>query len=133
MKENINNKSKKGLLWTARIIGTIIVAYWLLMGIGYGLSESEPFTWESAVITILIIASTMSMVAAWRREKLGGIMLVIVGVAFCIFAVISAGHNHLFAVLISGVPFIIIGSLFLISNNLKNTPKHYEDKKDSAN
>ena len=92
------------------------MAFWLLMGIGYAFSDSEPFTGESAVMTVLIIASTIAMIVAWRQEKLGGVLLVIVGVAHSIFALIAAGHNHLFAVMVSGVPFIIIGSLLLLSS-----------------
>jgi len=101
---------------TARIFGTIIVAFWLMMGFGYALTDSEePFTYESAIITTLIIITTIGIIVAWRKEKAGAIILVISGLTMSVFAAFAAGHNHLYAILVSGLPFIITGILFYLA------------------
>ena len=44
MELNDNKNPAKSSRLTARILGTIIVVFWLLMGFGYAFSDSEPFT-----------------------------------------------------------------------------------------
>ena len=106
----------KTLRLTARIFGSIVVAFWLFMGIGYAFAESEePFTYESVIMTILIVTTTIGVIVAWKKEKIEAIILIIAGVIHSVFAGFAAGHNHLFAVLISGVTYIIIGTLFYLA------------------
>jgi len=106
---------KKYFRWIARILGTIIAVLWLLMGLGYAVGDEEPFTWESAVISVLVIALTVGVITAWFKEKIGGIILVTAGTVMCFFALITAGSNQLLAMLTSGFPFILVGILFLLA------------------
>ena len=52
---------------------------------------------------------------AWWREWIGGVVLVICAIAHSTFACFAAGHNHAFAMLISGGPYLLTGILFLWS------------------
>jgi hypothetical protein len=54
----------------------------------------------------------------WWREEIGGILLILVGVAHSVFAYIAAGHRKVYAVVITSVPFLLVGSLFLASWSL---------------
>ncbi len=101
--------------WIARGAGLLITALWLLMVIGYAADGSEPWTWESTVIMVLIIASTLGVITAWWREWIGGVVLVVCAIAHSTFACFAAGHNHAFAMLISGGPYLLTGILFLWS------------------
>ena len=118
MAEN-DRSSRRGnrLRWTARIIGTLLAGFWLFAGIASGIAEPAPWPlpWESMVMAALMIVSVAGVLIAWWREGIGGAVLVTVGVAHCVNALIQAGHNRLLAVLISGVPFIVVGILFLVS------------------
>jgi len=130
--ENIKSpghKTTKWIRWTARVIGTLIVAFWVLMGLGYAFSDTEEWTWESAVITVLIITSAVGLIIAWWREGIGGTILVVTGVAFGVFAYITAGHNKAFAVLVSGLPFFVIGLMFLVSWQRAKILRVSENKK----
>lgn len=64
---------------------------------------------------MLIVASALAILVAWWREGIGAILFILVGVAHCVFAFLVSGHNTLFAVFISGVPFLLVGILFLMS------------------
>ena len=110
-----DGRTTRWIRWTARGIGAFVAGYCLLMGVVYGISEPGPETWEDWVMAGLIITSVLGVLIAWRRERIGGTILVICAVAHSTFAYIAAGHNKGFAMLISGGPFLLIGALFLTS------------------
>ena len=113
---NAGDQPAKRIRWVARGTGSLITAFWLFMSMGYAIGESEEtWTWESTVIAVLFAISTMGFVIAWRRELVGGVILVVCAVAHSTFALFAAGHNHAFAMLISGGPYLLIGTLFLLS------------------
>ena len=62
----------------------------------------------------LISTSVLGVVVAWLREGVGGLILVMVAAAHSTFAYVAAGHNRGFAMLISGGPFLVTSSLFLV-------------------
>ncbi len=100
-----SNRPSNRIRLIARIIGTLIVAFWLLMSIGYAFgSPDEPWTWESSIMTTLIAVSTTGPVIGWKRELAGGTILVLCAIAHSTFALFVAGHNQAFTMLISGGP-----------------------------
>jgi len=120
----MNKNTTKTIRWLARILGLIIVLFWLIISLGYAFSDSESFTGESLIITLLVIITTIGFIITWRKEKQGGIILITGGIIHSTIAYFMAGHNHFFAVLISGFPFILIGILFyMVSCQEKNTIK----------
>lgn len=101
--------------WIARGLGALFAGFWLFIGVLQAFFGSDPWTVESTILATLMVASVLAVAAAWWREGVGGTLLILVGAAHCIFAYVAAGHNKLFAVLISGVPFLLVGILFLAS------------------
>jgi hypothetical protein len=71
---------------------------------------------EGIAVTTLAIVNILGVVLAFRRERLGGIVLVATGLAFSIFAIFSAGRNQALAAGVSGGPFIVSGVLFLLAS-----------------
>lgn len=110
-----SSRSARWLRWISRIAGTLVAGFWLSMGILSAIFEREPWTVEGFIMASLIVASAVGVGLAWWRARLGGIVLLLVGVAHCIFALVEARHNVAFAVLISGVPYLIVGALFLLA------------------
>lgn len=111
---NTGTRTTRWLRWLARGIGSFVAAYWLFMGLAYGIGEPTPWEAEDVTMACLILASVLGVIVAWWREGIGGLLLVIVALAHSIFAYIAAGHSRGFAVLISGGPFLLIGGLFLL-------------------
>lgn len=99
----------------ARTIGTAAAVWWLFSLISsMVLDFGTPLTLEAAMMVTLVLGSIAGVILAWFREGPGGIVLGCFSVSLSIFAYFSAGHNRMFAVVISGLPFVIAGIMFLI-------------------
>jgi len=114
--ENIGNTGDKLTLRlrdVARTLGSMISVLWLLAGVGY--ATLDPWTWESELVIVFLFFLALSVGIAWWKAKVGGIMLIVLSVAFSTFACIEAIHNHVLAVFLSGGPFLMVGILFLVT------------------
>ena len=104
----------RALRWIARVVSTLAALLWVLTGVAHAVVEPEPLIWESWVLAALILAAAVAVAITWRQERIGGPALVAVGVAFSTFALITSGHNHAFAMLVTGGPFLLSGLLYLL-------------------
>ena len=109
------NRASKWVRWTARGIGSIAAAFWLIIALLYAFVDPQPLTQESMVMVGLMAVSLSSVLVAWWREGLGGMLLLICAIAQSVFAYIASGHHRGLAMSISGGPFLLAGILFLIS------------------
>lgn len=105
----------KGLRWTARIFGTTIVFFWLIVALAYGIQGSPKQGMEDTLMAILVVGTTVGVLLAWKFERMGGLITLLFGIAHSVFALFAAGHNHAFAMSISGGPYILTGILFLLA------------------
>jgi lipoprotein signal peptidase len=98
----------------ARIIGVLAVAMWIMIFVGGLIAENpQPLTTESYVLIALSTCAAVGVAWAFVAERTGGLITLVVGVAFAVFALMTAGRNAWIAVLFSGGPFILAGALFL--------------------
>ena len=122
----MNNKKRRSLKttktgWAARIIGSLVGLFWLLSIISSSISEfGEPIIWEGYFIGSAVAILLAGVIVAWFKEKAGGMLLLATSLAFMIFSYLVAGHNKIFAALVSGFPFLVAGILFLISWKLSS-------------
>ena len=65
------------------------------------------------------------LIVAWKWEKIGGIIFIVIGLALSPF-VFMLNYNRtqsvwisLFIITIITLPFVVVGILFIISNNIK--------------
>ena len=101
-----------------RILGLIIAAFiaGMFLFIFFGsLFDDEPVTYniESVGIVGLTILSTISVIVAWFKMKVGAWMVLVSGMLFAIFGLITAGQNRLMAVMAAGGPLLISSLLML--------------------
>lgn len=106
---------------SARILGAAVSGSWLFILIASAFSERGPLTWESFAVIAFSVTAVLLFLVSWRWEKVGGALLVLLGIAFNIFGYFSAGQNQWIAVLASGVPFLIVGLLFLAGGILSSS------------
>ena len=110
---NTGDKLTSQLRDAARTLGAMVAVVWLLAGIGYAVLD--PWTLTSELVIVFLFFLALGVGIAWWKEGAGGIMLIVLSVAFSIFAGIEATHNRAFAVFLSGGPFLIVGILFLLT------------------
>lgn len=106
--------------WAGRIISSIAAAIWLLILLVTLLCDlivgCITITWEAGFLVFLVAVSVISVVLAWRREVVGGLVMLIWGCVFSIIAYITSRPYQLLSIFVSGIPFILAGSLFLVSS-----------------
>jgi hypothetical protein len=117
-KARSKNRAERVLRWIARALGSALAATWLLIGVTSAYAGDEPFTLESLGITVYSSLAIAGALIAWRRERPGGSVLFLGGLAFGGFAYCTAGRNMAFAALFTGGPMVSSGRLFLAASRL---------------
>ncbi len=110
---NTGDKLTRQLRESAHTLGATVAVLWLLAGIGYAILD--PLTWQSELVIVFLFFLSLSVCIAWWKEGIGGMILIVLSIAFSIFACVSATHNRALAVFLSGAPFLVIGILFLLT------------------
>jgi hypothetical protein len=123
--------STKVLYWTARILCIFAILFVSLFALD-SFSSERTFWQNTAAFLMHLIPSFVllaSLIIAWKWEKVGGIILTIIGIAFSIFIfVFNYKRNHfpvktcLLGALALAIPFVLAGILFILS--------HYRKKKE---
>jgi hypothetical protein len=117
--------STKVLYWTARILCILAILFISLFALDSFSSERTFWQNTTAFLMHLIPSFVLlaSLIIAWKWEKVGGIILTIIGLALSIFVfVLNYKRNH-FSVaiglqnaLIVAFPFVLSGILFILSH-----------------
>ena len=112
---------KKALRIIGSCIVSIVAAFYLLIMIG-GLFEGQTisFDYESFGMVFLSMFTIISAVVVWIKPRVGVWMVLVAGVLFTIFALITAGRNYLMAVMGAGGPLLIAGVLILLGVKLRH-------------
>ncbi len=95
------------------IVASIVAGIFLAFSIG-GIFEdnANPFTFEDIGIVVLAILTTVSAIFAWFKIKVGAWMMLISGLLFAIFALLTAGGNRIIAMIPAGGA--LLSSLLLL-------------------
>jgi hypothetical protein len=105
--------------WLARGIGTLAAAVWLLIMLDILACDLLVgfvcLSWETVLLVVIAVFSMLSVIIAWWREGIGGCVMLVWGLTFTIIAYVTSRLQHVYSMLITGVPFIIAGFLFLVS------------------
>ena len=103
----------------ARILGLIIInaiaAIYLMISIG-SLFEGEtmPSDIESIGMAVLAGLTFITVVLTWFKRRLGAWLVLVVGILFTIFALVTAQSMQIIAVMAAGGPLIIGSALILL-------------------
>lgn len=115
MDKNIN-KNTRAIHWIARILGTILAVYLVFTYVGGFILNFDNLMASELIAFIAVFVA--GVIVAWFKEKNGGIILVANAVAVSIFSIIfglAPNSDLLMLIFIAGLPFLIIGILFLVS------------------
>jgi len=117
MKDNRNPSNT--LIWFARICGLIISAIWLYYLGRYidevGFNSLEFQTSTGIILFLLITTLSIGVGIAWKHPLSGGKFIMVVSVLLSIYNYFSSGDNRLIAIAFQGLPYFLIGLLFIQS------------------
>ena len=102
-----------------RILGLIIVSvvaliYLAIVVGGFFEGETISTDFESVGMAVLVVLTIISVIIAWIRTRIGGWIVLGVGIVFSIFGVLTAGGNRILAVVGAGGPIVLGGILILL-------------------
>jgi Na+-translocating ferredoxin:NAD+ oxidoreductase RnfD subunit len=120
------------MVLAGRIMLTLLAIFWLFIG---GMSMAgglESLDAESAVMVGLIMASAVAAALAWWKVSAGAVATLALGIAHLSFAYFAAGRNQLFAMLVSGGPFIVAGIFLAIGWKLPRKERPLREEEVSA-
>lgn len=107
------------LRWLARVVSTVAAIFWLLILLDIiacdALVGFVCMNWEMALLLGLASVSLLCVVLAWWREDVGGLLMLLWGIAFSAIALVTSPTRRVYSILVSGVPFLVAGILFLAS------------------
>ena len=105
---------------TAILIGIVFGSIWAFVFISGMFFGKEPITLEGIILfTMALLMLVFVIYAIIRSEQVGGIAIVILSIAMCVFSYGAAGRNKILVVTITGVPFLISGILFLLNSQIR--------------
>lgn len=118
------------LYWAPRILGLVAIGFISMFALD-SFEARQPLTTQLLHFAQHLTPSFLLLALlalAWKREKIGGIAFITIGLIFSpLVYMLNHGRNHfsvaqsLLVVLIITVPFIITGALFLLSHSKRNT------------
>jgi hypothetical protein len=110
---------KKALFWLPRILAIIFILFISIFALDV-FSEYSGLELLLALFMHLVPSLILVglLIVAWKWEKIGGILFILLAIGFFIF---FKGYEDLISALITTLPPLIIGILFLI-NSYKNEP-----------
>jgi hypothetical protein len=113
------HKAARWMRWMARLISALTAGFWLLILLDILVCDAIAgfvcLNWETAILAGMVITSMLSVLVAWWRAKLGGIVMILWGLAFTMIAYLTSRPYEVTSMLVTGVPFLIAGFLFLAS------------------
>jgi len=111
-----NRTTDRFIRWTARIIGLTASLIWLFILIASLIEEGfGAMVTEGMMLGALVGIAVIGVVVGISNEETGGAIALPAGIALAVFAAVTAGRNHWLAILVSGGPFMISGTLFMLS------------------
>ncbi len=116
---NLSLAAQQTARWTGRVISALAAAFWLLILLDIIACDALVgficINWEIAFLIVIVVVSILSVILAWREEGVGGFVMLLWGIVFTTFSAIDSSTFRVFSMLVSGVPFLIAGLLFLAS------------------
>ncbi len=107
------------ICWLPRAISTLAAAFWLLILLDIVACDTLVgfvcVNWEIAMLLGLVVISLLCVLISWRREGVGGLLMLLWGIAFSAIAFVTSPTRRAYSIMVSGMPFLVAGILFLVS------------------
>jgi hypothetical protein len=108
-------KSKKGFLWTLRIILAIYAVLYVLFIIDYFIPKENIDIWntENTAIKIMFFIFIPGYIISWKNELVAGMIFIFWFICMCLYSIfICTGMCD--DGIVMGIPLLILGILFIV-------------------
>lgn len=107
--------------WAGLLLGGLATFWWVVAVVGGilsgpGAQDRAGADLEGIGVVVMVLANAAAYLVGCVRERLGAWLLMATGAAFCVFAFATAGRMQLFAMAVSGAPFLASGALFRVAS-----------------
>lgn len=105
------------MTWTLRVLLIIMILFFALFSLDV-FEEGQSFWNTIAALLMHNIPSFIMiviLVIAWKREQVGGVILMVFMVAFGLFFFLRSGNFMYGTLIMLGIPFLI-GVLFVVNH-----------------
>jgi hypothetical protein len=110
-------------MWFARIWGLTVSAYWLyqiiILIVAGGFSSLQDQMSTGIIMFLLFTTLSIGVLIAWRYPLTGGKFIIILSVLLSIFVYFTNDENHIIPIVYQGLPFFLVGLLFVQSQSGK--------------
>ena len=104
------------LRWAGRIIASIAAIWVVVVLIGSAITEGAgPITIETGTLVFLGVLAVAGGILSWWKDMFSGILLFLTSVGLGIHISCYAGHSHVFAWVLIGLPYLI-ASILMVSS-----------------
>ena len=114
-----HSKLTNFLRWTGRIIASIAAIWFVVIFIGSAITAitegADPITIETGTLVFLGVIAVAGGILSWWKDAMSGILLFLTSVGLGIHISCYAGHNHVFAWVLIGLPYLI-ASILMVSS-----------------
>lgn len=100
----------------ARGISTFFISFWVLLAVGNAIDtihQAPSHTHGGMVLFAFLLITLVSVIIAWWREGIGGLMLTIIGLAAIVVFMVTNKPKAYWITLVTGLPFLVSGILYL--------------------
>jgi len=114
------NKGNRYLTWVLRTLFILLIVFWALFSLD--VFQEEGF-WNILVGFLMhnipVFVMIIILVIAWKREHIGGMLLMLGMLGFTIFLMARSGEFmfNIGTLIMMGIPFLI-GALFVVNHYL---------------
>ena len=79
-------------------------------------ASAQPLAGRGIVLAALLAWVIVTMLAAWRWEKLGGVSAILAGAVFGVFVLSTAASNEVELAALIGLPLVTVGVGFVVAS-----------------
>ena len=101
----------------ARVLGIVVCLLWLVPLVGGLFSSHDESNGEGLVLAVLVISAMAATLLSFRVGPAAW-AVVVCGLALGVFGAVTAGRNQWVAVLVAGLPWLVVGALFLAADRV---------------
>jgi len=113
------NKGNRYLTWVLRTLLILMILFWALFSLD--VFEEEHGFWN-IFAAFLMHNIPVILIIAWKREHIGGMLLMLCILGFTIFLIAGSGRFMYGTLIMVGIPFLI-GAMFVVNHYLLSNKK----------